>query len=117
MARFTKLTVWHQARLLLRYVFAATHAIRVDGDLESQMRRAAVSVVSTIAEGSEHGSDREFRRFLLIANASTAEIEAQITIADDIAACDPDTVHRITEQCRYVGRMLDRLMSRMQPGA
>ena len=114
MARFTKLNVWHQARTLLRMVSDATRSMRAEGDLKSQMRRAAISVVSNICEGSERGSDRDFRRFLAIANASAAEVETQVIIAADIDCLDRTTSDVIAEQCRYVGRMLNRLMARLE---
>lgn len=49
MAKFTNLRVWHQSRELLRLVSAATADMRAEGDLKSQMRRAAISVASNIA--------------------------------------------------------------------
>ena len=113
MARFTNLNVWHQARTLLRMVSDATRSMRAEGDLKSQLRRAAISVVSNISEGSERGSDREFRHFLAIANGSAAEVEAQITIAADIHCLDQTTSDQIAEQCRYVGRMINRLVARL----
>jgi four helix bundle protein len=113
MARFIKLNVWHQARTLLRMVSDATRSMRAEGDLKSQLRRAAISVVSNISEGSERGNDREFRHFLAIANASAAEVEAQVIIASDIHCLDRRTSDRIAEQCRYVGRMINRLMTRL----
>src|SRR4051812_48491615 len=115
MARFSRLEVFHQARLLLRMVAAATRTMHPIGDLRSQLQRAAISVVSNIAEGCERGSDRDFRRFLLIANASAAEVEAQIIIAEDIADLHPVISTRIAEQCRYVGRMINRLVARLEP--
>ena len=113
MARFTKLRVWHQSRVLLHLVSAATRDMRAEGDLKSQLRRAAISVVSNIAEGSERGSDREFRRFLAIANASAAEVEAQAIIAGDIDCLDLNTAAGIAEQCCVVGRMINRLVVRL----
>jgi four helix bundle protein len=110
MARFTNLHVWQQARELLRLVSHATTDMRPEGDLKSQMRRAAISVASNIAEGSERGSDREFRRFLLIANASNAEVEAQATIAGDLGCIDQATSQRLTEQSQCVGRMIARFI-------
>lgn len=111
MARFTNLHVWHEARSLLRLVSSATADMRAEGDLKSQMRRAAISVVSNISEGCERGSDREFRRFLMIANASAAEVEAQATIAGDITSLDDVVSQQIIGQCQRVGRMLNRLMA------
>ena len=111
MARFTNLHVWHEARSLLRLVSNATNDMRPEGDLKSQLRRAAISVVSNIAEGCERGSDRDFRRFLMIANASAAEVEAQATIAADIDCLDAAPSQLIVAQCQRVGRMLNRLMA------
>ena len=111
MARFTNLRVWHQARDLLRLVSSATRDMRAEGDLKSQLRRAAISVVSNISEGCERGSDREFRRFLAFANASNAEVEAQAMIAADMDCIDAVTSERIVVQCQVVGRMLGRLMA------
>ncbi len=116
MARFSQLNVWHQARTLLRMVSEATRHMRGEGDLKTQMRRAAISAVSNIAEGSERGSDADFRRFLMIANASAAEVEAQAIIAGDIESLDEATSDSIAEQCRHVGRMLNRLMVRLDGG-
>lgn len=113
MARFTTLRVWHQSRVLLHLVSAATREMKAEGDLKSQLRRAAISVVSNIAEGSERGSDREFRRFLAMANASTAEVHAQVIIAGDIECLDLTCAERITDQCGVVGRMINRLMIRL----
>jgi four helix bundle protein len=116
MARFINLNVWHQGRTLLRMVSDATRTMRAEGDLKSQLRRAAISVVSNISEGSERGNDREFRHFLAIANASAAEVEAQVIIASDIHCLDRRTSDRIAEQCRYVGRMINRLAARLDAG-
>jgi four helix bundle protein len=111
MANFTNLHVWHQARELLRLVSQATRDMRPEGDLKSQMRRAAISVASNISEGSERGSSRDFIRFLTIANASNAEVEAQAMIAVDLECFDQATSDRIVGQCRIVGRMLGRLVA------
>jgi len=81
-----------------------------EGDLKSQLRRAAISVVSNIAEGSEHGSDREFHRFLIMANASNAEVLAQAMIAQDIGWLEIEVADQIIVQSGIVCRMLNRLM-------
>ncbi len=55
-----------------------------DFGLKDQMRRAAVSVASNIAEGHERGSNREFIRFMMISKASLAELRAHLDIAMDL---------------------------------
>lgn len=85
MARFNDLRVWQQARDLVRLVSLATADMRSEGDLKTQMRRAAISVASNIAEWSERGSDRDFLRFLAIARGSAAEVEGQAVIGSGLS--------------------------------
>ena len=108
MAKFTNLRVWQQSRELLRLVSAATADMRAEGDLKSQMRRAAISVASNIAEGAER-PDRQFRQFLTIALGSNAEVEAQATIAADLGCIDHITADRIIDCTDHIGRMINRL--------
>ncbi len=108
MAKFTNLRVWHEARTLLQLVSQATHDMRAEGDLKSQLRRAAISVVSNISEGAQR-SDREFRRFLDIANGSNAEVHAQTIIAMDVDLLDAGRCQQIIAQCQIVGRMITKL--------
>ncbi len=78
-----RLKAWRVAMTLTRTVYAVTGSFPVAEryGLIAQMRRAAVSIPSNIAEGAARGSSREFRRFLLIARGSLSELEAQIEIA------------------------------------
>ncbi|MBA3700034.1 MAG: four helix bundle protein [Planctomycetes bacterium] len=109
MAKSTNLRVWQQARELLKLVSAVTADMRAEGDLKSQMRRAAISVASNIAEGAER-PDREFCRFLTIALGSNAEVEAQVTTAGDLGLIDATTVTKLVDLTDHIGKMIRRLM-------
>jgi four helix bundle protein len=105
-ARFMKLRVWHEAREVLKLISAVTADMRSEGDLTSQMRRAALSIVSNISEGAERGSDRDFHRFLATARASASELHAQLIIAGDLGlvadAQVDDGVTRLDRLCRML---------------
>ncbi len=116
MARFTSLTVWHEARQLLRLVASATQHITAYGDLTSQMRRAAISVASNIAEGSER-SPKEFRRYLQIAKASAAEVQAQAIIAGDISALNNNQAQQLAAQADRVCAMIYALSNKIHRDA
>jgi four helix bundle protein len=114
MAKYHKLLIWQRGRELLRLVSAATAAMRTEGDLKSQMRRAAISIVSNVAEGAER-PDREFHRFLTFALGSAAEIEVQAIIASDIGSIDEHTCARITDLTGQLARMIRSLMRYLDP--
>lgn len=80
------LQVWNEAMTLVRdvYQMTATFPKEEAFGLAAQMRRAAVSVPSNIAEGAGRGSRAEFRQFLFVARGSLAELETQFLIARDL---------------------------------
>ena len=81
-----ELRVWQNAMSLVRDVYTVTKAFPIEEQfgLISQLRRAAVSVPSNIAEGAARTSKREFAQFLSVARGSLAEVETQILIAKDL---------------------------------
>jgi len=81
-----RLEAWQQALELVKTVYSITSQFpktEIYG-LTSQMRRAAVSIPSNIAEGAARETTPEFLRFLYIARGSLAELETQILIAKDL---------------------------------
>ncbi len=79
---YQDLVVWKKAINPVKEVYKATSRLPKEElfVLTSQMRRAAISIPSNIAEGKRRGTDSEFLRFLLIAFGSGAELETQIII-------------------------------------
>lgn len=83
--RFEKLEVWKDARELVSLVYRITADFpsKERFGLVDQIRRAAVSIVLNIAEGSTKGSDPDFRRFLKMAQGSINEVVTGFYIALD----------------------------------
>lgn len=78
--------------------------------LTSQLRRAAVSIPSNIAEGQGRSSCQEFRNFLSIAHGSVRAVEMQIMIARRLAYITAEQGEAILDLAAEVGRLLQRLM-------
>jgi len=79
------LLVWQEAMTLAKGVYAQTTSFPKEEQygLTAQMRRAAVSIPSNIAEGAGRRSDKEFLQFLMIARGSLSELETQIILAHE----------------------------------
>jgi four helix bundle protein len=111
MFRFEKLDVWHKAVDFATKVYSATVGFPVDErfGLTSQMRRAAVSISSNIAEGSSRSSDGDFARFVEIAYGSLLEVVSQAAIARKQSFLPDDSFHDLYIHAEEVGRMLSGL--------
>ncbi|HUE36421.1 MAG TPA: four helix bundle protein, partial [Candidatus Acidoferrum sp.] len=83
MFNFEKLTVWHKAIDFADQVYALTRTFPENErfGLTNQMRRAAVSISSNIAEGSSRASKNDFARFIEIATGSLFEVVSQANIS------------------------------------
>ena len=83
--QFEDLEVWQEARRLTQAIYRLTRAGRFSKDfaLRDQIQRAAVSVMSNIAEGFERGGNQEFIQFLYVAKASCGEVRSQLYVAFD----------------------------------
>ena len=110
--------VWQESMTLVEMVYKLTEVFpEVERyGLISQLRRAAVSVPSNIAEGAARGSDAEFIRFLHIARGSLSEIETQLLIAQRLGYTNVDqSLERPIEQIfKKMGALLNHLKSRTQ---
>lgn len=109
---FEDLAVWHRAKALFRTVHAVTNRppFESDWDMRRQMRRAALSVLSNIAEGSERRSDNESTHFIYIAKGSSGELRAQLIACEEIGYLETAEARKLVEQCAEVSRMLSGLI-------
>ena len=83
--------------------------------LSNQLRRAAVSVPSNIAEGQARFSPKEFHHFLATARGSLVEIETQVIIAEKLKYLEPEGCQSILEQTAELGRILNGLIASIKP--
>jgi four helix bundle protein len=113
---FKELRVWQEAMKFTVAVYRATgnfpkHELY---GLSQQLRRAAVSIPSNIAEGKGHRSDREFRNFLLHARGSLLEVQTQLMIAQELQYISPEEGESLLASSDAIGRCLNGLLNSME---
>lgn len=108
MHNFKELIVWKKARELSRDLYLLTDKFPKSEffGLVSQIRRAAISIPSNIAEGAGRGSDIDFCRFLDIAIGSAFELENQIYLAADLGFIDEISLQNILLRIDEVEKLL-----------
>ena len=108
MKQLHELRVFNQARENLRAISSLLKSVDDFGDIKNQVQRAAISVVSNIAEGHGSGTQKQFAKFLRIARGSNSELLAQLMIINDISTKPIDD--QLNENINYVGKMLTTLI-------
>jgi len=105
---YRDLDVWQLAMALAKQVYEATGAFPSHErfGLINQMRRAAVSIPSNVAEGHARLSTAEFQRFITIAMGSVAELETQILLSQDLGFLHLDQQQQMMQQLDKIGKML-----------
>ncbi len=114
--RFEDIEAWQVARDLTRRIYAVTNegVFSRDFGLRDQMRRAAVSVMSNIAEGFESRTQPMFIEFLGRAKASAGELRAQSYVALDAGYLDQKGFEEIFDLTDKCSRQLSRFMTYLQ---
>jgi carbamoyl-phosphate synthase large subunit len=110
-SHFRELEVWQLAMSLATLIYRLTAGFPREEryGLSAQMQRAAVSIPSNIAEGNARQSTREYARFVSTASGSTAELQTQLLLAQQLGVGDASQIDRSLEYCERVGMMLLRL--------
>jgi four helix bundle protein len=116
---YRDLIAWRKAMDFVTEIYRATRSFPKDElyGLTNQLRRAAVSVPSNIAEGQAHFSQKEFHHFLSHARGSLVEIETQLMIAQNLNYLTPEQARLLLDKAAELGKVLNGLIASTKSAA
>ena len=108
-----EIEVWKRGCRLAVVIYKLTgkEPLSKDWGLRDQLRRAAISIPSNIAEGYERNSIAEFARFLNIAKGSCGELRTQLYIVKALDLVSSDEINSIIDECKEISSMIQGLKS------
>lgn len=112
---YQKLYIWKKTMILAKKIYVITSQFprqEVYG-ITSQMRRAAVSIPSNIAEGSQRGTNKDFSNFIGIARGSLAELETQLILAHDIGYVGENDFQGTVALTQEAARMMNAFATKL----
>ena len=114
---YRDLVVWQKGLALTKEIYLLTQQLPADEKfgLVSQMRRAAVSVPSNIAEGQARHTTGEFIQFISHAEGSVAELDTQLTLCQDLKLLSSNDCSRAATLLDELRRMLNSLRRKLSP--
>lgn len=115
-SHYRELLVWQRAIQMVVNIYKLTQEFPREEQfgLTSQLRRAAVSVASNLAEGHGRGSTGEYRHFLGMARGSNFEVQTQLVIARQLAYGDVTLLALSEGQSNEVGKMIHGILGRLR---
>ena len=118
MRNFRNLDIWKGAIDMAVDVYVATQGFPREEEfgLKSQLRRASVSVSFNIAEGSSRSSEREYIRFLEIAEGSALEVETQLIVSTRVGMLTPGEFEILMQQILSLQRRINSLIQKIRKG-
>ncbi|MBQ7454263.1 MAG: four helix bundle protein [Selenomonadaceae bacterium] len=113
---YRDLVVWQKSMDLTVEIYRLTKNLPKDElyGLTNQLRRAAISIPSNIAEGSARLSTKEYLRFLSIARGSKVEIETQLLLCVKLGYLQQSDMDNALNLCTEVGKMLNAIISKFR---
>ncbi len=110
---FEDVEIWKDARRLTQAVYRLTITERFSKDfgLRDQIRRAAVSIMSNIAEGYERGGNQEFTQFLYVAKGSCGEVRSQLYVALDQGYAEQKQTDELMKSFKRLSSMISNLIT------
>lgn len=116
MGDFKDLKVWQRARRFAGAAYRVTQGFPAEEryGLTSQIRRAAASIMSNLAEGSGRGSDKEMLRYVRIALGSSRELESHLILSSDLRLAEPAVLEALGKEVQEIRSMLAALAERLR---
>lgn len=116
MHRYTDLKFWQLSRTFCKDIYQTTNQFPESEKfgLVSQLRRAAVSVPSNIAEGASRNSNKDFNRFLMISLGSCYEIETQLLLSSDLGFIKPKELELMNNILQQIIKMMSKFSSSLK---
>jgi four helix bundle protein len=113
---FKELDAWKKSRELVKLLYLATASFPKEEEfgLKLQIRRAAISVVSNIAEGYGRQYKKETIQFIFVAKGSLNEIEAQLMAAEDLNFLQAESMHNIYEQIEIARKLVSGFINYLE---
>lgn len=108
-----KMAIWNEAMELTEEIYKATAVFPKDEayGISSQIKRAAISIASNIAEGCARESSREKKQFFIMSRGSASELDAQLEICLRLAFINQDSHNKLNQRLETVSRMLQGLVN------
>ncbi len=114
--KFEDLICWQKSRELAKGIYRAFKNCS-DYGFRDQIQRAAVSIISNIAEGFERGTKQEFINYLYIAKGSAGEVRAQLYIALDIGYLNIETFKYLNNLAKECSRLIQSFTEKVKGGS
>lgn len=116
MSDYKDLIVWQKSIDLVEEIYKLTSKFPNDEtySLSNQMRRAAISIPSNIAEGNGRNSNKDYVHFLSIARGSKSELETQLYISVRLKYLTSEHTEKAFLLCEEIGRMLNSLINKLK---
>jgi four helix bundle protein len=117
MHNFKELKVWQKGRKFVKDIYVLTKKFPKEElfVMTSQMRRAAISIPSNIAEGAGRGTDKDFSRFIDLSTGSAYELESLIYTGFDLEYFSEDEMNLYIEKIQEIQKMLFHFKNHLNP--
>lgn len=105
---FEDIKAWTKARAFTKKLYAETEndSFKIDYELKRQIRKAAISITSNIAEGFERNTDKEFKQFLYIAKASAGEVRSKLYLAFDLTYLKKEIFEELKFEITEISKLI-----------